>query len=120
MIDLNLVNELDLNKFASSVINNIENCQYLNLIYDPLLDRICERHEYEKTYDLIVWHCAICGEKIYTSLRRSDIENFVCEKCRETYNNKNNVVDRRILNSRTFALCFFLLDLRLKINGLSR
>ena len=32
--------------------------------------------------------------------KENDPENFVCEFCRETYNNKNQNVDRRILESR--------------------
>jgi hypothetical protein len=47
------------------------------------------------------WKCAICSEPILVDRDRTDVENFVCEKCREKYNSKSPVVDRRILESRT-------------------
>ena len=46
------------------------------------------------------WKCAICGKDIVIDKRKSDPENFVCEFCKETYNNKNQNIDRRILESR--------------------
>lgn len=75
--------------------------QYLNLIYNPMFDKIQTRDEYEKTKDLVEWECAICGKPIFMSQKRNDVENFVCDECRKTYNNKNRSVDVRILNSRT-------------------
>ena len=80
--------------------DNIES-QYLNLIYDPNFDRVVERWVYEKTAGMMEWKCAICGEPILSDRNRTDVENFVCEKCKERYNNKNPLVDRRIMDSRT-------------------
>ena len=80
--------------------DNIES-QYLNLIYDPNFDTVVERWVYDKTAGLMEWKCAICSEPILVDRDRTDVENFVCEKCREKYNNKSPVVDRRILESRT-------------------
>ena len=80
--------------------DNIES-QYLNLIYDPNFDRVIERWVYEKTAGMMEWKCAICGEPILSDRNRTDVENFVCERCRETYNSKNALVDRRIMDSRT-------------------
>jgi len=80
--------------------DNIES-QYLNLIYDPNFDRVVERWVYEKTAGMMEWKCAICGEPILSDRNRTDVENFVCERCRETYNSKNSLVDRRIMDSRT-------------------
>lgn len=80
--------------------DNIES-QYLNLIYDHNFDRVVERWVYEKTAGMMEWKCAICGEPILSDRNRTDVENFVCERCRETYNSKNSLVDRRIMDSRT-------------------
>lgn len=98
MINKNLQKELGLEKFAKD-LNNIES-QYLNLIYNPLFDNVVERWVYEKTIGLMEWKCAICGDSILTDRNRIDVENFVCDKCKELYNNKNPLVDRRILSSR--------------------
>ena len=90
---------LGLERF-SRYFDNIES-QYLNLIYDPNFDRVVERWVYDKTAGLMEWKCAICGEPILTDKNRTDAENFVCEKCKEKYNNKNPLIDRRIMDSRT-------------------
>ena len=84
----------------SRYFDNIES-QYLNLIYDPIFDRVVERWLYEKTAGMMEWKCAICGEPILLDRNRTDVDNFVCDRCRETYNNKNLLVDRRIMDSRT-------------------
>lgn len=84
----------------SKDFDNVES-QWLNLIYDPNFDRVVERWIYEKTVGLMDWKCAICKEPILVDKNRTDVENFVCERCRELYNNKSPVVDRRILDSRT-------------------
>lgn len=88
-----------LEKFTKD-IDNIE-FQYLNLIYDPVFDHVVERWIYDKTSGLIEWECAICGCKILTDKNKCDVENFVCESCKESYNNKSLLIDRRIMESRT-------------------
>lgn len=97
--DRDKLKSLGLERF-SRYFDNIES-QYLNLIYDPNFDRVVERWVYDKTAGLIEWKCAICGEPILTDKNRTDAENFVCEKCKEKYNNKNPLIDRRIMDSRT-------------------
>ena len=84
----------------SKDFDNIES-QYLNLIYDPNFDCVVERWVYEKTAGMMEWKCAICGDPILSDRNRTDVENFVCERCKEKYNNKNELVDRRIMDSRT-------------------
>lgn len=84
----------------SKYFDNIEN-QYLNLIYDPLSKKVVERWVYEKTSGFTEWKCAICGDVILVDRDKSDVENFVCKKCSEKYNNKSPLVDRRIMDSRT-------------------
>ena len=88
-----------LEKFRSD-INNIEN-DYLNLIYHPLFDKICTKDEYDNTREMMEWKCAICNSKILLNRRKYDVENFVCEMCKKEHNNKNQSIDRRILESRT-------------------
>lgn len=75
--------------------------QYLNLVYDPNFDHVVERWVYDKTAGLMEWRCAICGEPILSDKNRTDVENFVCERCKERYNNKNVLIDRRIMDNRT-------------------
>ena len=75
--------------------------QYLNLVYDPNFDHVVERWVYDKTVGLMEWRCAICGEPILSDKNRTDVENFVCERCKERYNNKNVLIDRRIMDNRT-------------------
>ena len=99
MVDVDKMNELGLQSYQKQ-LDYIEN-QYLNLIYNRLLDVIQERWEYEKTINLIEWKCAICGEKILADKKRNDVENFVCNRCKEYHNNKNEIIDHRILDSRT-------------------
>lgn len=98
-INLEKANELDLTLFKKD-LENIE-IQYLNLIYDPIFDRVCERWLYEKTINLMEWKCAICGDTILVDKKRDDVENFICDRCKEIYNNKNEFIDIRILKSRT-------------------
>lgn len=88
-----------LEKFKND-IENIET-QYLNLIYDPNFDHVVDRRTYDKTKNLMKWRCAICGAELLVDKNREDVENFVCEKCKETYNNKNMLIDKRIMDSRT-------------------
>lgn len=95
-----IIDELELGKFKKTIIQRIEN-QELDLILDPLFNYVCDRVTYEKNRNLMEWECAICGEKIIVSKIKNDAENFVCEKCRELYNNNSPSVDRRILDSRT-------------------
>lgn len=99
MVDLELAKELELDGCYKQ-LDNIEN-QYHNLIYNELLGVIQERWEYDKTKSLIEWKCAICGADMFADKNRDDIENFVCESCRDVYNNDNEIVDKRILKSRT-------------------
>ena len=99
MVDVDKMNELGLQSYQKQ-LDYIEN-QYLNLIYNRLLDVIQERWEYEKTINLIEWKCSICGEKILADKKRNDVENFVCNRCKEYHNNKNEIIDHRILDSRT-------------------
>lgn len=99
IVDQERVKKYGLEKYIKD-IDNIEN-QYLNLIYDPNFDHVVEKWLYERTVGLMPWKCAICGNEILVDKKREDVENFVCDKCKEHYNNKNLVVDRRILDSRT-------------------
>lgn len=99
MIDWSRVKDFGLEGFVKE-IQNIEQ-QYLNLVYHPLFDKICTKEEYERTKELMEWTCAICGDKILSNKRRYDVENYVCETCKEKYNNKSKKIDYRILNSRT-------------------
>ena len=99
LADRDKLNELGLRRFAKD-FDNVES-QYLNLIYDPVHNRVVEKWVYEKTINLMDWTCAICGSPILVDKNRNDVENFVCEKCREKYNNKSPIVDIRILISRT-------------------
>jgi hypothetical protein len=97
-INKDIMEALDLHSFKDN-LKNIEN-QYLDLIYDPFFKCVCERYVYEKHIGCMEWKCAICGKDIIIDRRKNDSENFVCEFCKETYNNKNPNVDRRILESR--------------------
>lgn len=99
MINGDFIRKLELENFGD-YINYTEN-QYLNLIYHPLFDKVVTRDEYDRSRELMEWECAICGKKIFINRRKYDVENFVCEKCKETHNNKNTSIDIRILNSRT-------------------
>lgn len=99
VIDKERLKLYGLEKFRND-IENIE-MQYLNLIYDPNFDHIVDRRTYDKTRGLMKWRCAICGTEILTDKNREDAENFVCEKCRELYNNGSPLIDRRIMDSRT-------------------
>ena len=99
LADRDKLNELGLRRFAKD-FDNVES-QYLNLIYDPVHSRVVGEGVYEKTINLMDWTCAICGSPILVDKSRNDVENFVCEKCREKYNNKSPIVDIRILTSRT-------------------
>ena len=99
LADRDKLNELGLRRFAKD-FDNVES-QYMNLIYDPIFNRVVERWIYEKTIGMMEWTCAICGKPILSDRGRSDVENFVCAICKEKYNNKSPVVDRRIMNSRT-------------------
>ena len=92
---MDIIKELELEKFKKTIIQRVEN-QELDLVFDPLFGVICDRVK-----GIIEWQCAICGEKILTDKRRNDVENFVCERCKEVYNNNSATVDRRILESRT-------------------
>ena len=96
MVDVDKMNELGLQSYQKQ-LDYIEN-QYLNLIYNRLLDVIQERWEYEKTINLIEWKCAICGEKILADKKRNDVENFVCNRCKEYHNNKNEISQTCLAN----------------------
>lgn len=97
-INKDMMKILELDRFQED-LKNIEN-QYLDLIYDSFFKNVCERSVYEKHIGCMEWKCAICGNNIIIDKRKNDPENFVCEFCREKYNNKNQNVDRRILESR--------------------
>lgn len=97
---MGIIEELELERFKKTIIQRVEN-QELDLVFDPLFGVICDRVTYEKNKGIIEWNCAICGEKILTDKRRNDVENFVCERCKEVYNNNSATVDRRIMESRT-------------------
>ena len=98
-MNIDLIKKLELERYKKD-INNIES-RYLNLIYNPLFDKVCTREEYERTREMMEWTCAICGSRILLNKRKYNVENFVCDKCKEVHNDKNVVVDRRILDSRT-------------------
>lgn len=95
----NLIKKLELERFEKD-IENFES-RYLNLIYHPLFNKVCTREEYDKTREMMEWSCAICNSRILLSKRKYDVENFVCETCKKEHNNKNVIIDRRILDSRT-------------------
>lgn len=97
-INKNVMEILELQCFKDD-LKNIEN-QYLDLIYDPFFKCISERHIFEKHIGCMAWKCAICGKDIIIDKRKNDPENFVCELCKENYNNKNTNIDRRIFESR--------------------
>lgn len=99
MLNKDLIRKLELEGFEKD-LDYIEN-QYLNLIYHPLFDKVCPLEEYIRTRELMRWECAICGSEILINRRKYDVENFVCDKCKEVHNNKNTSIDIRILNSRT-------------------
>ena len=98
-IDIHKSEELELGEFKTD-LERIEN-QTLDLIYDPLLDCVCTRAEWLSRKGLIPWKCAICGCDIMTDTSRDDVENFVCERCKVAHNNSNQMIDKRIVISRT-------------------
>ena len=99
LADRDKLKSLGLGRFSKD-FDNVES-QYLNLVYDPVFDRVVERWVYDKTVGMMEWTCAICGDPILSDKNKMDVENFVCDTCKEKYNNKSPVVDRRIMNSRT-------------------
>jgi predicted RNA-binding Zn-ribbon protein involved in translation (DUF1610 family) len=94
-----VIDRLELRRFRK-VITQIER-QELDIVLDPLTQRVCDRVTYERNLNLFEWECAVCGRKILADRRRNDAENFVCEECGKVYNNASAAVDRRILDSRT-------------------
>ena len=97
--DREKLKELGLSRFSRD-FDNVET-QYLNLIYDPVTKKVIDRFEYERNIGMMEWKCAICGKPILSDKGRTDVENFVCEGCKEKHNNKSPLVDRRIMESRT-------------------
>ena len=99
MIDIEKAKELELTGFKKE-LERIES-QTLDLIYDPLFDCICTHSEWLARQNIIPWKCAICGDEILLDKNRNDVENFVCDRCKIAHNNKNQVIDKRIVESRT-------------------
>lgn len=99
MVDIDKAKELEIDIFKKE-LERIDN-QTLDLIYDPLFDCVCTRTEFNTRQNIIPWRCAICGDEILVDKSRDDIENFVCERCKVVHNNKNQVIDKRIVRSRT-------------------
>mgnify|MGYP004443791735 FL=1 len=93
-----LAKELELTKYSSQLLR-IET-QNLKLIYCEERDIVCDETTYRRIMGFIPWNCAICGTDILIEKKRDDVENFVCDECSERHNNKNMVIDRRILQSR--------------------
>ena len=60
LADRDKLKSLGLGRFSKD-FDNVES-QYLNLVYDPVFDRVVERWVYDKTAGLMEWKCAICGE----------------------------------------------------------
>ena len=98
-MDRELLEKFGLEKYRD-FCENVET-EWLNLIYDPIFDHVVERWVWDKTKGLMDWTCAICKEPILADRGRIDVENFVCPRCREVHNNTNQIVDPRILESRT-------------------
>lgn len=94
-----LISELNLEPFIKD-IGFVEN-RNLDLIYDEKFDEVCTYDEYKKHLGMISGKCAICGKDILIDTNRDDVENFVCDECKKLHNNKNIIIDMRILKART-------------------
>lgn len=98
-MNVRLISELNLEPFIKD-IGFVEN-RNLDLIFDEKFDEVCTYDEYKKHLGMISWKCAICGKDILIDTNRDDVENFVCDECKKLHNNKNIIIDMRILNART-------------------
>jgi len=70
------------------------NKQFIN----PYNDSITNFKEIRKASKNVNWKCAICSEKIISTIHNFDVDNFLCPICMETHS-KGQFVDDRIVQS---------------------
>jgi len=69
------------------------------VFWNPFRETFTKIKQIEKDSNLVDWNCAICKEPIKSRMSFKKIENFVCNKCRESHNSKNKQIDQRIIDS---------------------
>jgi hypothetical protein len=84
--------------FRIEDMNDFERC-YDKLLWNPYKETFTTLQELERDSNILPWSCAICNTDIMTRIDSKKIENFVCKKCSESHNSKNNAVDERIIES---------------------
>lgn len=75
-------------------------CKRKNKLYhNPYNDEITTYDEVIEQSNLIKWNCAICNIEIESKIAEFDINNFVCNDCRDSHNSDNSKIDPRIVDS---------------------
>lgn len=69
------------------------------ILWNPFRETFTNIKDLEKDSDLIDWNCGICKVEIKSRMDSKKVENFVCKKCTEAHNSRNNRVDQRIIDS---------------------
>ena len=69
------------------------------ILWNPFRETFTNIKELEKDSDLVDWNCGICKIEIKSRMDSKKVENFVCSKCSEAHNSRNNRVDQRIIDS---------------------
>ena len=69
------------------------------ILWNPFRETFTNIKELEKDSDLVDWNCGICKVEIKSRMDSKKVENFVCSKCSEAHNSRNNRVDQRIIDS---------------------
>ena len=104
LLENNHMKWLDSDVDAFEIIFKVE---YMNeheknpnrILWNPFRETFTNIKELEKDSDLIEWNCGICKVEIKSRMDSKKVENFVCRKCVEAHNSRNNRVDQRIIDS---------------------
>ena len=104
LLENNYMKWLDSNVDAFEIIFKVEDMNEHEknpnrILWNPFRETFTNIKELEKDSDLIEWNCGICKVEIKSRMDSKKVENFVCKKCAEAHNSRNNRVDQRIIDS---------------------
>jgi hypothetical protein len=72
---------------------------HLKLYYNPYTEQISSYDEILEDAKMLNWKCSVCRCDIKSEMSNFEIDNFLCDTCKQSHGKPSDIIDDRILES---------------------